>query len=40
VILVVPPIGWLGVFIGLPLWVLLMSVLLYRRAALPAERTT
>ena len=30
-ILAVPPIGWLGVFIGLPLWVLLVSVLLFRR---------
>jgi len=33
VILAVPPIGWLGVFIGLPLWVLLVSVLLFRRGA-------
>jgi hypothetical protein len=40
VILVVPPIGWLGVFIGLPLWVLLVSVLLYRRPGQPVERTT
>jgi hypothetical protein len=30
-ILAVPPIGWLGVFVGLPLWVLLVSVLLFRR---------
>ena len=30
VILAIPPIGWLGVFIGLPLWVLLVSVLLFR----------
>jgi hypothetical protein len=27
----VPPIGWLGVIVGLPLWVLLVSVLLWRR---------
>jgi hypothetical protein len=33
VILAVPPIGWLGVFVGLPLWVLLVSVLLFRRGA-------
>jgi hypothetical protein len=30
-ILAVPPIGWLGVIVGLPLWVLLVSVLLWRR---------
>lgn len=29
-VLAVPPVGWLGVFVGLPLWVLLASVLLYR----------
>ena len=32
-ILAVPPIGWLGVIAGLPLWVLLISVLLWRRPA-------
>jgi hypothetical protein len=30
-ILAIPPIGWLGVIVGLPLWVLLLSVLLYRQ---------
>ena len=30
-LLAIPPIGWLGVFLGLPLWVLLTSVLLFRR---------
>jgi hypothetical protein len=35
-ILAVPPIGWLGVIAGLPLWVLLSSVLLWRRPA-PAD---
>ena len=29
-ILAIPPVGWLGVYLGLPLWVLLLSVLLYR----------
>ena len=31
-ILAIPPIGWFGVIVGLPLWVLLLSVLLYRQA--------
>ena len=31
-ILAVPPVGWLGVFLGLPLLVLLASVLLFRPA--------
>jgi hypothetical protein len=40
-IMAVPPIGWLGVFIGLPIWVLLVSVLLYRRpAGVAVEQTT
>ena len=30
VLLAVPPIGWLGVFLGLPLWTLITSVLLFR----------
>jgi hypothetical protein len=30
-ILAIPPIGWFGVIVGLPLWVLLLSVLLYRQ---------
>ena len=30
-ILAVPPIGWLGVIVGLPLWVLVASVLMWRR---------
>jgi hypothetical protein len=30
-ILAIPPIGWLGVLVGLPLWVLVTSVLLFRR---------
>lgn len=30
-ILVIVPIGWLGVIVGLPLWTLLTSVLLYAR---------
>jgi hypothetical protein len=37
-IVAIIPIGWLGVFVGLPLWVLLAAVLLYRRpvaAAVP-----
>lgn len=29
-ILAVPPIGWLGVLVGLPLWTLIVSVLLWR----------
>ena len=32
VILVIVPIGWLGVFIGLPLWVLVTSVLLFGKS--------
>jgi hypothetical protein len=31
VMLAFPPIGWLAVFVGLPLWVLIVAVLLYRR---------
>jgi hypothetical protein len=34
-ILAIPPIGWLGVIVGLPLWVLLLSVLLYRNIRWP-----
>jgi hypothetical protein len=30
-LLAFPPIGWLAVFLGLPLWVLIASVLLYAR---------
>jgi uncharacterized protein (DUF58 family) len=30
-ILAIPPIGWLGVIAGLPLWTLVVSVLLYTR---------
>jgi hypothetical protein len=36
VVLVIGPIGWLGLFFGFPLWVLAVSVLLWRRSA--AER--
>ena len=32
-ILVIFPIGWLGVIVGLPLWTLVASVLLYLRPA-------
>ena len=32
-IMAIPPIGWVGAFLGLPLWVLLASVLLFRRSA-------
>jgi hypothetical protein len=32
-VLAIPPIGWLGVFLGLPLWVLITSLLLYRLEA-------
>ena len=32
-ILVIIPIGWLGVLIGLPLWVLVTSVVLWKQAA-------
>jgi hypothetical protein len=32
-VLAIPPIGWLGVFLGLPLWVLLASVMLFRQSA-------
>lgn len=28
--LAVPPIGWLAVFVGLPLWVLIVAALLSR----------
>ena len=35
VVMVIVPIGWLGVLLGLPLWVLTVSVLLFRRAASP-----
>jgi uncharacterized protein (DUF58 family) len=41
-VLVVPPIGWAGLIFGVPLWVLITSVLLWRRgeqAALPRETT-
>lgn len=31
-VLAIPPIGWLGVIVGLPLWTLVVSVLLYRGA--------
>jgi hypothetical protein len=31
-LLAIPPVGWLGVFVGLPLWVLMTSVLLFVRA--------
>lgn len=30
-ILAVPPVGWLGVYLGLPLWVLALSLLLFRQ---------
>jgi len=33
VMLAFPPIGWLAVFVGLPLWVLIVAVLLFRRPA-------
>jgi hypothetical protein len=33
VLLLAGPIGWLGLFLGLPLWVLLVSVLLWRSSA-------
>jgi hypothetical protein len=36
-ILVIVPIGWLGVIVGIPLWTLLTSVLLWRQAAGEAE---
>jgi hypothetical protein len=32
-VLAIPPVGWLGVFLGLPLWTLIASVLLYRHEA-------
>jgi hypothetical protein len=41
-VLVIPPIGWAGLIFGVPLWVLITSVLLWRRgeqAALPRETT-
>ena len=41
-LLVIPPIGWAGLIFGVPLWVLITSVLLWRRgeqAALPRETT-
>ncbi len=31
-ILAIPPIGWLGVCLGLPVWTLIVSVLLFRHA--------
>ncbi len=37
-ILLIPPIGWLGLLIGIPLWTLATSVLLYLRG-LPARET-
>lgn len=42
-ILVIPPIGWAGLIIGVPLWVLITSILLWRQSAplaLPQETTT
>jgi hypothetical protein len=35
-LLAVPPVGWLGVYLGLPLWVVLSSVLLFRQGAVEA----
>lgn len=43
VLLVIPPIGWAGLIWGVPLWVLITSVLLWRRGepatAVPRETT-
>lgn len=38
-VLVIIPIGWLGVIVGLPLWTLLVSVLLFRPAGEPRAQT-
>ena len=32
-LLLIPPIGWLGLIFGLPLWTLLVSFLLWQRAS-------
>ena len=37
-ILAFPLLGWLGVYLGLPLWVVTASVLLYRRSESTAAR--
>jgi hypothetical protein len=37
-LLLIPPIGWVGVVFGLPLWMIATSVLLYLRA--PAQQVT
>ena len=36
-VLVIVPIGWLGVIAGLPLWTLIVSVLLFLRRPMPAS---
>jgi len=38
--LLIPPIGWAGLLVGLPLWTLVTSVLLYLRPAEPAQVET
>jgi hypothetical protein len=37
IVLLIPPIGWLGVLFGIPIWVALVSVLLMPRAELPRQ---
>ncbi len=38
--LVIGPIGWLGLLTAFPVWVIVVSVLLWQRAAQPPERET
>jgi hypothetical protein len=40
VVLLIPPIGWAAIIFGMPIWILVTSVLLYRRpvAGRPIER--
>jgi hypothetical protein len=38
--LLIPPIGWAGLLLGVPLWTLVTSVLLYLRPAEPAQIET
>jgi hypothetical protein len=37
-VLLIPPIGWAALIIAFPLWVVLVSVLLYRRGSRRAEQ--